>query len=173
MDGNPTDSTTLERLYDAHAPGLFRYLLALVRDPVEVKDWIQDVFVRLARTPGCLDGVEDVRAFIFRMGRNAVIDAARRTASRERRTEAAAQESWAIATDPDAKVFASSLDTALDRLPEAQRGVVVLKLWEGLTFEQIGNICGISANTAASRYRYAIDKLRTQLRPLYDEIREP
>jgi len=49
--------------------------------------------------------------------------------------------------------------------------VVHLKLWEGLTFEQIAGTLDIPLNTAASRYRYGIDKLRGHLRLLYDEIK--
>ena len=49
--------------------------------------------------------------------------------------------------------------------------VVHLKLWEGLTFEQIAIALDIPLNTAASRYRYGLDKLRARLRPLYDEIK--
>jgi RNA polymerase sigma-70 factor (ECF subfamily) len=49
--------------------------------------------------------------------------------------------------------------------------VVHLKLWEGLTFDRIAETLQISINTAASRYRYALDKLRVRLRPLYDEIK--
>ena len=45
------------------------------------------------------------------------------------------------------------------------------KLWEGLTFEAIAEACGIPLNTAASRYRYGLDKLRARLRPLYEEIK--
>jgi len=56
-------------------------------------------------------------------------------------------------------------------LPPEQRAVVHLKLWEEMTFEQIAATLDIPANTAASRYRYAIDKLRHRLRPLYEEMR--
>jgi len=52
-----------------------------------------------------------------------------------------------------------------------QRAVIHLKLWEGMTFDQIADLLEISPNTAASRYRYGIDKLRQRLRPLYDEIK--
>ena len=55
--------------------------------------------------------------------------------------------------------------------PAEQRAVIQLKLWGGETFEQIAEMLGIPQNTAASRYRYALDKLRERLRPLYDEIR--
>jgi len=59
----------------------------------------------------------------------------------------------------------------MGELPPEQRAVTHLKLWEKLTFEQIAETLDIPANTAASRYRYALDKLRERLRPLYDEIR--
>jgi RNA polymerase sigma-70 factor (ECF subfamily) len=55
-------------------------------------------------------------------------------------------------------------------LPADQRAVLHLKLWEALTFEQIAETLGIPPNTAASRYRYGIDKLRTLLRPVYEEM---
>jgi RNA polymerase sigma-70 factor (ECF subfamily) len=51
----------------------------------------------------------------------------------------------------------------LTALPVEQREVVVMKIWGRLTFPQMGEALGISANTAASRYRYALEKLRTQL----------
>ena len=60
---------------------------------------------------------------------------------------------------------------ALLDLPPDQRAVVSLKLWHGLTFQDIADALDISLNTAASRYRYALDKLRERLRPIYEEIR--
>ena len=60
---------------------------------------------------------------------------------------------------------------ALAELPADQRAVVHLKLWAGLTFDEIAGTLGIPPNTAASRYRYGIDKLRTRLRPIYKELR--
>ena len=59
---------------------------------------------------------------------------------------------------------------ALVELPPDQRVVVHLKLWEGLTFEEIAHTLDIPANTAASRYRYGLDKLRERLRPIYEEL---
>jgi RNA polymerase sigma-70 factor (ECF subfamily) len=56
-------------------------------------------------------------------------------------------------------------------LPPDQRAVVNLKLWEGLTFGQIADALDIPLNTAASRYRYGLDKLRERLRPLYEEMK--
>ena len=55
------------------------------------------------------------------------------------------------------------IEDALHTLPKEQRAVVHLHLWEELTFEQIANVTGVSKATAASRYRYALDKLRLKL----------
>jgi RNA polymerase sigma-70 factor (ECF subfamily) len=59
----------------------------------------------------------------------------------------------------------------LGELPVEQSAVVHLKLWERFTFEQIAETLDIPLNTAASRHRYGLDKLRKHLRPLYDEIK--
>jgi RNA polymerase sigma-70 factor (ECF subfamily) len=53
--------------------------------------------------------------------------------------------------------------SALRTLPPEQAEVVVLKIWEELTFAQIGDVLQISPNTAASRYQYAIVKLTSRL----------
>ena len=56
-----------------------------------------------------------------------------------------------------------AIEAALRSLPEVQATVLVMKIWGGLTFPQIASVLNIPANTAASRYRYALDKLREQL----------
>ena len=75
------------------------------------------------------------------------------------------------AANPDDEGFRIALSDALGELPPDQRTVVHLRLWEDLKFEEIADLLSISLNTAASRYRYGIDKLRQRLRPLYDEIK--
>ncbi|HXC99497.1 MAG TPA: sigma-70 family RNA polymerase sigma factor, partial [Verrucomicrobiae bacterium] len=78
---------------------------------------------------------------------------------------------FSSSADPDEQAFREMLAQALGELPADQRAVLHLKLWEGLTFEQIAEALDISPNTAASRYRYGLDKLRDRLRPLYEEIK--
>ncbi|HWI56577.1 MAG TPA: sigma-70 family RNA polymerase sigma factor, partial [Bacillota bacterium] len=78
---------------------------------------------------------------------------------------------FAASTDPDEAAFRTELSAALGELPPEQRAVVHLKLWEGLTFGQIAATLDIPPNTAASRYRYGLDKLRALLRPFYEEIK--
>jgi RNA polymerase sigma-70 factor (ECF subfamily) len=164
----------LDRLYDAHAQALFGFLLSLTRSEADTRDLLQEVFCRLAARPGILDGVRDERGFLLRLARNQAVDAVRRRSVRERASERAAVEAgdpvFAPGPSPDEETFRLELESALAELPEDQRAVVFLKLWEGLTFEAISEVLEIPLNTAASRYRYGVDKLRTRLRPLYGEL---
>jgi RNA polymerase sigma-70 factor (ECF subfamily) len=163
----------LERLYDEHAQALFAFLLNLTRDEADTRDLLQELFVKIAREPKLLAGVREPRAFLVRLAHNAAIDLMRRRGTRERTKENFAAEThplFAPTTDPDEETFRRELSDALAELPPDQRAVAHLKLWGGLTFEQIAEALRISPNTAASRYRHALDKLRGRLRPLYEEI---
>jgi RNA polymerase sigma-70 factor (ECF subfamily) len=167
-------ATEIERLYDEHAQPLFAFLLNFTRDESDTRDLLQEIFVKLAREPELLNGVREERAFLIRLAHNAAIDLIRRRGTRERTKENFAAEAISIfapANDPDEKVFRDELAVALGELPEEQRAVVHLKLWNGLTFEEIADVLEISPNTAASRYRYGLDKLRGRLRPFYEEIK--
>jgi len=164
-------SRELGKIFDLHAPALFAFLLNLTRDEPEARDLLQDVFVKLAARPTLLDGVTEVRSWLFRTAHRQVMDAGRRRASYERAVEQSAQalELFAPSHDPDADAFRAAVAKAMGELPEEQRPVVHLKIWEDLTLAQIGEVLDIPANTAASRYRYALDKLEGLLRPLHDE----
>ena len=164
----------IERLYDEHAQPLFAFLLNFTRDEADTRDLLQEIFVKLTREPKLLAGVREERAFLIRLAHNAAIDLIRRRGTRERTKENFAAETVSIfapTSDPDEKLFREELADALGELPEEQRTVVHLKLWGGLTFEEIAAALAIPPNTAASRYRYALDKLRGRLRPLYEEIK--
>ncbi len=164
----------LERLYDEHAQPLHAFLLNLTRNEADTRDLLQEIFVKLARNANLLLGVREERAFLIRLAHNAAIDLMRRRGSRERTRENLVAEMvspFAPADDPDEEIFRHELSAALAKLPPEQRAVAHLKLWEGLTFEEIAAALEIPPNTAASRYRYALDKLRDRLRPLYEELK--
>jgi RNA polymerase sigma-70 factor (ECF subfamily) len=167
-------SLDLERLYDAHAQAMFAFLLNFTRHEADTRDILQELFVKLARHPTLLEGVREERAFLIRLAHNLAIDTLRRRATREKNYERLAADRaafFAPSADPDEQAFRETLAEALGQLPADQRAVLHLKLWEGLTFEQIAAALEISPNTAASRYRYGLDKLRERLRPLYEEIK--
>jgi RNA polymerase sigma-70 factor (ECF subfamily) len=167
-------SSDLERLYDEHAQALFAFLLNLTRNEADTRDLLQEVFVKLAKNPAMLTEAREPRALLVRSAHNLAVDLMRRRGTRQRNYEQLAAESeglFAAAKNPDEDAFRRALAQALGELPAEQRAVVHLKLWEGLTFEQIATALDVPPNTAASRYRYGLDKLRERLRPLYEEIK--
>ena len=161
----------LERLYDAHASGLFHYLVTFTKTEVDAHDLLQELFIKLAR--GVKMELQSEKAFLFRLAHNLAIDWLRRREVRwdaEERLLAELDAAGRRDSDPDAALLARGFADAMKTLPDEQRTIVQLKLWDGLTFEEIAETQGIPLNTAASRFRYALEKLRTLLRPLYDEL---
>ena len=163
-------ASDLEALYDAHAQALFGFLLNLTRNEEDTRDLMQELFLKLSRQPSLLPGMRQPRAYLLRLAHNAAIDLFRRRAARQKAQETEPEaELFAPTNDPDEAAFRSAIAGAMADLPAEQRMVIHLKLWEDFTFDEIAEVMEISMNTAASRYRYGLDKLRQRLRPIYDE----
>ncbi len=150
-------------LYDRLGAALYRYALAILVDPPAAEDVVQDVFMAVVRRG--VAGVDATDAYLRRAVRNACFDRLRR-----RRDEAAggSEDGWlerAAATGPDMPNERIAIGRALSRLPADQREVVHLKVFEGRTFQEIADLSDTSINTIASRYRYAMEKLRAALSP--------
>ena len=160
-------------LYDEHAASIFGFVLSLTRSEPDTRDVLQELFLKLASRPEQLAAVRQPRAWLLRLAHNLAIDTMRRRAGHDHASERAAAEPaplFAPAPNPDEASYRHALATALAELPAEQRTVVHLKLWEDLTFAEIADALDIPPNTAASRYRYGIDKLQTLLRPIYEEL---
>lgn len=157
-------SRQLESLYDAHAQSVFAFLLHLSRSEEVTRDLLQDVFLRLAGR--MLPPLLKPRAYLLRLAHNVWIDHVRRETGRAHVAEQAVLEPLC---EPVAPIFdseqAAAISAALAKLPAEQRAVVHLKIWEGLNFREIGAALDIPTHTAASRYRYALSKLRGLVRP--------
>lgn len=163
----------LEQLYDEHVSALFAFVVNLTRNESIAHEVLQEVFIRLAQSDLAPAILREPRSYLLKIAHRLVIDRSRREQARDRKHENFAHEITLLfeAFAPDEEVLSKALSEALLKLPSEQREVVHLRLWEGLAFERIAEILSISPNTAASRYRYSLDKLRALLRPLYDEIK--
>jgi RNA polymerase sigma-70 factor (ECF subfamily) len=153
----------LEELYGLHGENLFRYLVFRLDSAEDAEDVLQETFCRFARYGLRWKFVRDPKAFVFRVARNEANRFLRRKLGRregEKMILAGAAGGFAGAfTAPEEPSLALLLRRA-GELPVEQKEIVFLKVFEGLTFKEIGTVCGISVNTAASRYRYGIEKLR-------------
>ncbi len=124
-------------------------------------DVVQEAFIKLAsqRTPP-----DKLAAWLYRVVRNGAISAARAVKRRRHHESAAAatSASWFL-PDDFAGLDAATATAALAALPLDQRETIVAHLWGGLTFDQIGELCGVSASTAHRRYLAALAALRERL----------
>ena len=139
-----------------------RRFLLFARDQTrceaDAHDVLQDALVESWKRHGAHEPPPD--ALVFATIRRRSIDLARRT---DRRTRREHEVGWFDAGVADTPGDAE-LEQAVKALSPIYREVVVLKVWSGLTFQEIADTLGIPLNTAASRYRYALDQLRTALK---------
>lgn len=161
------DRQAFADLYDRLAPRMFRAALSMTGSIPQAEDVVQDVFVDLARSRHRLPGIADVEAYAFTMLHHAVGRWHRRRAMDRKafdrlETERKANGRYVQEPVPPAD---DELAAAVARLPSPQREVVSLKIEGGLTFAQIAAVLGTNINTAAGRYRAALDKLRAALTP--------
>lgn len=151
--------------YDRCAGRLVGAARTLGCTATEAEDIVHDLFVRLVRS-GVLDGdVDDPEAYAFTSLRHAVWRRRERLGLEREAIErlGRAHEPATPRTADADSIDPERIRAALARLPEAQREVVALKIDGGLTFAQIARVTNVSLNTAAGRYRYALEKLRTAL----------
>jgi RNA polymerase sigma factor (sigma-70 family) len=146
----------IERHYREHGPALLLFAVAICGDRVRAQDVVQQVFLRLLAKAN-LNGIDDLKGYLFACVRNAALNEVKAG-----QRIVALDESNEALFDPPQKDYAAelSLRRALSFLPDSQREVTVLHLWGELTFAQIADVLGINADTAASRYRYALARLR-------------
>ena len=149
--------------FSEYGPGLLLFARQWVRSPVDAEDIVQEAFVKFWRRNHRVDN----RALLYATVRSIALDLIRRDSRRARR-EAEAFSDVPQSSQPQFAVEDESqraLAAAVDLLPHEQREVLVMKIWNELTFAEIGSALEISQNTAASRYRYALSALKKNLQP--------
>jgi RNA polymerase sigma-70 factor (ECF subfamily) len=157
-------------LYDTTASRLVRYASTLTRQRDDAEDALQAALVRIALRPGLLAKARYPWAYLLKITRNEALNIVRRRRPVRALTHPDARI-WSDAPPQGEEEIHQLVRLALRKLPSTQAEVVVLKIWEEMTFAEIGDILGQSPNTAASRYRYALQKLSQQLHPLVEEVR--
>ena len=163
QDAASTPGWTVAVAYDTFAVGLFRYALMILADRQGAEDAVQQAFAKLLSAPDRARRIESLEAYLRTAVRNECYSLLRR----RRREPASDGDSLLEIADPTvgSEPDRLALEAALRTLPPEQREVVFLKVYDGRSLREIGEALGESANTIASRYRYAMEKLRRLLQP--------
>ena len=169
-----TDAAKLERIWNEHAASVLGMLKAFCTCPEDAQDALQELFLRVGTNPSVVESAKSPRAFLIVSARRIAIDAARKRASDQRREEspeaAEAVHPSPVVVKNDADL-SSAILRALADLPSEQRIVFEAKVLQGKTLAVIATEQSITLNTAASRLRYSLDKIRGRLRPHYEAMK--
>jgi RNA polymerase sigma-70 factor, ECF subfamily len=149
----------IRALYEQHSSSLLLYARSMLPDTAAAEDVLHHVFSVLLR--GNTEIPDSPVAYLFRAVRNTALNARR---SETKHVALGEQEPW-FRPRCGSPESALALQSALRELPEEQREAVILRIWAGMTLEEVAAATSVPLNTAASRYRYALEKLRDQLKP--------
>ena len=162
----------IERVYSDHRQGLYTLALAITRCPGRAEDAVQEAFARLWSRRIRPSG--DLVPYVFAAVRNAAIDQVRRRPPDAREPDASIYNG--LPEDPSAASVTAErhriLEAAVLALPQEQREAVVLKIYGGLTFQQVAETLDAPLQTVASRYRRALEQIGRRVQPLLEPCDE-
>jgi RNA polymerase sigma factor (sigma-70 family) len=155
VDKPDRNTAEIDALYRQHGAALLLFASAISGDRGRAQDAVHQVFLKAIEN-GSVGKAINKKAYLFACVRNAVLNEAKH---QNRNMPLNIDSAWFSPPDRD-YAGEQNLRRALGDLPHDQREVIVLHIWGKLTFSEIGGLLGVSSNTAASRYRYALVKLR-------------
>ena len=157
--GAPIDPAALGGWFDAHGAALVLYARQWL-DRAAAEDVVQEVFVRLIAQPA-RQRPSNVRAWLYRATRNAAIGAARSVWRRGRREQEVARDhsEW-FQPRPEDPIDARAAQDAMQSLPAAQREIILLRLWSGMTLAEISDVTGAPLSTVHDHYRKGLAGVR-------------
>jgi RNA polymerase sigma-70 factor (ECF subfamily) len=167
------DMHAFEILYRRHRAGLYRYLARQTRNAESANDLFQEVWSKVIVSRERYEPRAQFQTFLYRIARNCFIDYCRRSAVRNE--SGGGDDDWeanlpaSVQDQPDTRAEQAQLTAryraALSALPSEQRDVFLL-YESGLSLEEIATISAVGPETAKSRLRYAVTKLRSSLASL-------
>lgn len=172
------DSAAFNVIFDRYHKPIYNFIKKQVAERESVEDLAQEVFMRVFKSAKNFDVTKKFSSWIYKIALNEVKRHWKRTGSRQtfslnvpvgdeggdsERGDFLEDQRIAPEASTEQKLFSRDLKTLIDRLPEKQKTVVLLKVYNELTFEEIAEICECPLSTVLSRMRYAVSKLRRWL----------
>jgi len=166
------DMRAFETLYRRHRGALYRYLARHTRNTETANDLFQEAWSKVIASRERYEPRAQFKTFLYRIAHNCFIDYCRRASVRN---ELNGEDGWESALPgseqdrPDTRAEQAQITaryrTALLALPAEQRDVFLL-YESGLSLDEIASVSAVGTETAKSRLRYAVAKLRATLAPL-------
>ena len=162
------DAALMRVLYDEHAAALGRYALRLTGDRARAEDVVQETLLRAWQHPEVADDERSIRAWLFTVARNMIIDERRssRFRSEVSSLDGAGAPERAVPDQVNAALDRLLIGDALAQLSLEHRAVVWRSYYLGWTTAQIADDLEIAEGTVKSRLHYAVRALRLTLQEM-------
>lgn len=161
------DMAAFETLYRRHNDALYRYLLRRTRHRASADDVFQEVWGKIIKARANYRPTAKFTTYLYRVANNCFIDYVRRNKRHMRPVDIDLDDHPHPGDQPEVVTERSlarrRLDAALRELPDEQRDTFLLREEAGLSLDQIALITGTNRETAKSRLRYAVNKLRAAI----------
>jgi len=170
------DVDAFETLYRRHNDPLYRYLLRMCRHRDTAEDIFQEVWGKIIKARERYRPTAKFTTFLYRVAHNCFIDHLRRNQRHEQTVDIDPDTTQNAGVEPDVeterRLARRRLEAALSTLPDEQRDVFLLHEEAGLSIDQIAHVTGVNRETAKSRLRYAVNKLRAAIDEQGQALRE-
>lgn len=160
------DASALDGILNRYERPLFLFLLGTLRDHHRAEDALQETFVQALERLRDVDP-EHLKGWLFTVAYHQAMLSKRRQAARQRHFPVAgdaAEEKLMKGDDPAAVALAQEAAEQcrklVDQLPEKQRELIRMRMYEGKRFRDIADELGCPLNTALARMHQALKKLR-------------
>jgi RNA polymerase sigma-70 factor, ECF subfamily len=151
-------------LVNAHSAAIFAYLWRILRDTADAEDCLQDTFLRAYRAYGRLDGHTNPKAWLYRIATNVARTRLKQRGREAVRTAALNPELVAAGPSPDEQASRNALletvAAAVDALPHHQRAALILRQYQGLSYDQIAAVLECSPESARANVYQGMRKLK-------------
>ncbi|AMV32417.1 RNA polymerase sigma factor SigV [Pirellula sp. SH-Sr6A] len=161
--------SALAGLFDLTAQRLVRFSITITRNQHDAEDAVQAALMSAVARPAMLTNAQEPWHYLLRMVRNESLIVLRKKRRWTLGLGIGDLLAYRAADGLEQEDMHREVLKALRSIPLEQRQVVVLKIWEELTFQEIAEVLECSLQTAASRFRYAIQKLAPKLVSLRGE----
>ena len=164
------DEIALAALIERHQSKIYGFIYSKVMDRDVTEDIFQDTFIKVIKTLKTKNYNEEGKflPWVMRIAHNLIVDHFRKTKKMPFNRDTEEYSVFSIMTDNspniESRIISEQVEVDLQRLinelPDDQREVLVMRIYDDLSFKEIADLTGVSINTALGRMRYALLNLR-------------